>query len=161
MNGWWGPAILAEMGVLGVGAATGAAIGNAVGPRAGGEGLGVGMLVGTAIATIPAIIAPLLFPTTDVVGSADAKLTFRRASDGVVIYEKQTRAEWAEQHNYFAVEDKLARIVGAAAEELEKQIVRGIYAGLRNSPPATGVAQKKEPSVLLDDAPRKVVLLSQ
>lgn len=162
INGWFAPAILSEVAVLTVGAGTGAGIGWGLAGANREESAAIGSLAGVGIAILPAVIVPLLFPTNDVVASADAKLTFRRAHDGVVIYEKQTRAEWVDQHNSFGVEEKLAKITGAGIEALEREVVKGLFVGLRSSPPANAVAKSREQLPLLpSDAPTRLLLVAR
>lgn len=160
MNAWAVPAVLSEFIILGVGAGAGAAIGSAAGPDGSPDAALTGSFIGLGLAIVPAVMVPLLFPVNDVVGNADATLTFRRASDGVVVLEKRTRAEWATRHNWYSVEDKLAEITGAGIEALEKQLVRALYEGLSSSPPAqhTDAARDDSAPLVFSDAPKRLLL---
>lgn len=160
INAWFVPALLSEIAILGLGTGIGAGVGFAAGRNTSPEAPAIGSLIGMGIAILPAVLAPLAFPTTDVVGGADAKLTFRRASDGVVIHEKRARSEWVSRHNSYSVEDKLAEITGAGAEALEKELVSALYAGLKASPPTAITADSRQDvrPMFLSDAPRLLLI---
>lgn len=154
INAWMAPALVSEVAAMAVVLGTGTLIGRALSPADRDQGAIIGLTVALVPAIGAGIAAPLAFPTNEVIASADAKLTFRRASDGVVILEKHARAEWNARFNSYGIEERLATITGEGAQSLEKEIVAALSVGLRSAPATVSRA-------LPEDAPLIAGTLAQ
>lgn len=134
-NGWVVPALITGVGVMAGGAALGV---WATGGRE-------GFLGGEMLGAVPGVALAGLFPAVGIQSTADIKLTFRRASDGVSVAEKRAQASWEGKHNVYFVEDQLARITAEGAGEIQKQLAVALQDGLRAAPRATALSQVTEP----------------
>lgn len=156
INGWLAAAVVTGTAIIVGGAVAGFVIADRNGDV---PSSSLGLIVGESVAMVPALGLAGLFPASTVTATAEATLTFRRASDGVAIMEKRTRAEWDQRHNGYFVEEKLDRITGEGAALLEKRVLVALNDGLSIAPRQRAPSDGSEgPS---SDVPRRFVPLTE